>query len=400
MQNRQSFGWVLVLLAIVAGGCTGSTRSAMSAGPAGTPQASHAEISEATPPVVQDLPVLRPAENAKTLSTTDESAIPKPDVGAEASIVAEPGAMRCKLPTEMDEALGLYGSDVWPRGEVVLTFDDGPHPTITPRVLDLLAKHDMPATFFVVGRAINRKTFKIIQRMVAEGHTLGAHSYNHDVHMSTRVEGERTIAYIQGQHAVAQILVDLSLLATSEDHFDQLYRRVFQKDPAMYLPSSSLRTERAAFEARHEQLLAEYGFGPGERVHPVLYSRPPGGTPYLGQSPSWAKDGYDEAMDRLGMVNVMWHGGSGDTDPEKRADFGFLYGNIQHHARRGGVLLIHDYIRRDALASALDFIAGDPSIRVVSIDDAIGRKYGCAAWALRDRLHRPRTAPVVAALSR
>lgn len=394
---RNPTGWVLLLLTLVTLGCTTSLRPLEPAGPtaAGTPPTAPARSDGAGARPFRQPPV-RP-EQAKTLERENDP-IPKPEPGLEAPVVTEPGPMRCKLPTGSDEALGLYARDLWPRGEVVLTFDDGPHPTLTPRVLDMLAEHDMQATFFVVGRAINRKTFHLLQRMVGEGHTVGVHSYNHDVNMTRRVPGERTVAYVHGQHEVTQILVDLALIATSADHFDTLYRQVFERSPEVYLPSSSLRTERAAFVARHEALLAGYGFGPGQRVYPALYSRPPGGTPYLGLSEAWSKEAYDEAMGRLGMLNVMWHGGAGDTDPEKRGDFGFLFGNMRHHARRGGVLLVHDYVRGDALAAALRFMASDPEVRVVSIDEAVERKYGCAAWALHDRLRHPGPAPVAAPL--
>ncbi|MFW5738806.1 MAG: hypothetical protein ACOC1F_00425 [Myxococcota bacterium] len=54
-------------------------------------------------------------------------------------------------------------------------------------------------------------------------------------------------------------------------------------------------------------------------------------------------------------MNVMWHGGTGDTDPEKRGDFAFLH--AMRVARHGGVLLIHDYIRIDALTAVLKSIA-------------------------------------------
>jgi glycosyltransferase involved in cell wall biosynthesis/peptidoglycan/xylan/chitin deacetylase (PgdA/CDA1 family) len=61
---------------------------------------------------------------------------------------------------------------------VCLTFDDGPHPEHTPRLLDVLKKHDLRATFFVIGERAARHP-EIIQRMAAEGHVVGHHSYYH-----------------------------------------------------------------------------------------------------------------------------------------------------------------------------------------------------------------------------
>ncbi|MDA0728945.1 MAG: polysaccharide deacetylase family protein [Bacteroidetes bacterium] len=62
---------------------------------------------------------------------------------------------------------------------VHLTFDDGPHPDITPWVLDCLKDHEAKATFFVVGQQIARQP-DVVRRIVAEGHGLGAHSMSHE----------------------------------------------------------------------------------------------------------------------------------------------------------------------------------------------------------------------------
>lgn len=61
---------------------------------------------------------------------------------------------------------------------VYLTFDDGPSPTYTPQVLDVLAKHGAQATFFVVGYLAERYPL-IVQRIAHEGHTLANHSWDH-----------------------------------------------------------------------------------------------------------------------------------------------------------------------------------------------------------------------------
>lgn len=59
-----------------------------------------------------------------------------------------------------------------------LSFDDGPHPEHTPRLLDLLAEHDVHASFFVVGQRAESHP-AIVERIVAEGHLLGNHSWSH-----------------------------------------------------------------------------------------------------------------------------------------------------------------------------------------------------------------------------
>lgn len=61
---------------------------------------------------------------------------------------------------------------------VCLTFDDGPHPVHTPRLLDVLQDQGVRATFFVVGREVERHP-EIVRRMVAAGHLVGNHTFSH-----------------------------------------------------------------------------------------------------------------------------------------------------------------------------------------------------------------------------
>jgi peptidoglycan-N-acetylglucosamine deacetylase len=64
------------------------------------------------------------------------------------------------------------------RREVALTFDDGPHPEFTPRILDILKREKVPATFFVVGEQAQLYP-ALVRREVAEGHEIGNHTYHH-----------------------------------------------------------------------------------------------------------------------------------------------------------------------------------------------------------------------------
>ena len=59
-----------------------------------------------------------------------------------------------------------------------LTFDDGPHPDLTPRLLDRLDQLGLRATFYVIGNLVERYP-EIIRRMVASGHEIGNHTYSH-----------------------------------------------------------------------------------------------------------------------------------------------------------------------------------------------------------------------------
>ncbi|MCB9027391.1 MAG: polysaccharide deacetylase family protein [Bdellovibrionaceae bacterium] len=62
--------------------------------------------------------------------------------------------------------------------ELALTFDDGPHPTLTLELLDILKRENIQATFFTVGK--NVKSYPhIASEIVKQGHTLGTHTYSH-----------------------------------------------------------------------------------------------------------------------------------------------------------------------------------------------------------------------------
>ncbi|GAA2259098.1 glycosyltransferase [Streptomyces atrovirens] len=78
----------------------------------------------------------------------------------------------------IDARAGKVQSLSVPDHRLVLTFDDGPDPTWTPRVLDVLKKHDAHAVFFVTGTMASRYP-DLVQRMVDEGHEIGLHTFNH-----------------------------------------------------------------------------------------------------------------------------------------------------------------------------------------------------------------------------
>jgi len=64
------------------------------------------------------------------------------------------------------------------RPEIALTFDDGPHPRDTPHVLDVLTKHNVHATFFLVGQYVEQYP-DLVKKIHDAGHQLGLHCYRH-----------------------------------------------------------------------------------------------------------------------------------------------------------------------------------------------------------------------------
>ena len=87
---------------------------------------------------------------------------------------------------------GLMYASVWPTSqifgrtliagddprEIALTFDDGPNDAATPELLEVLARHDVRATFFAMG-SFARQRPEIVRAVVAAGHLLGNHTMSH-----------------------------------------------------------------------------------------------------------------------------------------------------------------------------------------------------------------------------
>jgi peptidoglycan/xylan/chitin deacetylase (PgdA/CDA1 family) len=61
---------------------------------------------------------------------------------------------------------------------IYLTFDDGPNPTVTPALLDTLARHNVKATFFIIDAYLTDETAPIVRRTFEEGHAVALHSGN------------------------------------------------------------------------------------------------------------------------------------------------------------------------------------------------------------------------------
>jgi peptidoglycan/xylan/chitin deacetylase (PgdA/CDA1 family) len=81
--------------------------------------------------------------------------------------------------------------------KVALTFDDGPNPPRTDEVLAILASKQVRATFFVIGKWIERWP-QSFERMVKAGHVIGNHSYLHDANLGDFDRAEAVIANITG----------------------------------------------------------------------------------------------------------------------------------------------------------------------------------------------------------
>jgi cellulose synthase/poly-beta-1,6-N-acetylglucosamine synthase-like glycosyltransferase/peptidoglycan/xylan/chitin deacetylase (PgdA/CDA1 family) len=97
--------------------------------------------------------------------------------------------------------IGREGSFEMPARTIALTFDDGPDPTWTPQILDVLGRHHAPATFFVLGSQVARNP-ELARRTVREGHQLGVHTFTHP-DVTGLPAWRRRAEYAQTEMAVA-----------------------------------------------------------------------------------------------------------------------------------------------------------------------------------------------------
>jgi len=66
-----------------------------------------------------------------------------------------------------------------PKGKVILSFDDGPNPQQTPYILDILAKHNVPGSFFLVGHRVKQHPNLVEKILATRTHVIGNHSWDH-----------------------------------------------------------------------------------------------------------------------------------------------------------------------------------------------------------------------------
>jgi peptidoglycan/xylan/chitin deacetylase (PgdA/CDA1 family) len=105
-----------------------------------------------------------------------------------------------KTPSYLKRLFSGLTWDVNSRDEVFLTFDDGPVPGVTDKVLDILQAYHCKATFFCIGDNV-RKHPELFQRILDEGHEVGNHTFHH-------VNGWKTrdIDYLQDITACATLV--------------------------------------------------------------------------------------------------------------------------------------------------------------------------------------------------
>ncbi len=87
-----------------------------------------------------------------------------------------------------------------------LTFDDGPHPDITPKVLDLLKSHNIKAGFFLIGNKAEKEQ-ALVKRIFSEGHLIGNHSYAHPMNFDF-LSTKKVLADLEKNEALIEDIID------------------------------------------------------------------------------------------------------------------------------------------------------------------------------------------------
>lgn len=287
-------------------------------------------------------------------------------------------ARRCRIGDWAGgRTIGIRAARLRIRDRVVLTFDDGPMWKGTRGVLRVLKKHRVRAAFFVVGKMINAVTYGLMQRIVREGHTLANHSYHH---LSGMVRHPRGAELVHREYLLGQAMVDIALLAKSAADFRKLRLRLLAGERARTFPDKLLerwpRIERA-----WRAILRERRPGDWSSPRPMLFVRPPGGSPFSRRFSRSHRRLYAQTLRRLGVINVLWDEDSGDSDPRlpaaERVDSKRQLEAIVKGARKGGIFLLHDRVAPDALDKALQRLKTSGRVTLTSLPDFALRWFWC-----------------------
>jgi peptidoglycan-N-acetylglucosamine deacetylase len=155
-----------------------------SVGATGTTSGSATEVTATAPPTTVSSPTTVSTTEAPTTTAPAPPAPPVP-------IVTVPPAI----------GAGPFWPGPW---QVALTFDDGPDPTWTPAILEQLARYGVPATFFVLGSAVERWPDMVAQ-MAAGGHRVQNHSWTHPY--LTALGNDGVLGQLSGTADVIQSIV-------------------------------------------------------------------------------------------------------------------------------------------------------------------------------------------------
>ena len=242
---------------------------------------------------------------------------------------------------------------------VYLTFDDGPIPEATPFILDTLAHYGVKATFFVVGDNV-RKHPDIFRRIVAEGHRIGNHTYNHigglkylsKNYLKNAEKAQEEIERIAAaqrsdelQPTAAELPQGGGIQVAREEITKDFAINNSNFDSATAGRNSSLRDRWSQFFTPQPQAAI---------LHSAAVSRnsaPFGSDPLFRPPHGWMRHDQYQTLTKHYRV-VMWDLVTRDYSRRLTADD--VVNNVKRYARNGSIITFHDSLRSiDKLYTAL-----------------------------------------------
>ncbi len=366
----------LLVLALAAGGVNAP-------GSAEEPTAQGQRVAPAPAPAPEPEPAPEEApEPPEALEPAEPAPPPRPDTSACKGL--EPDGKWSSRKRAQTWIPGIYEHTDLPDGELVLTFDDGPSGDHAELILDELKARGWKATFFLIGRSVKPTNYHLVQRMLAEGHALGNHTWHHDKDMAHK-GGRKTREYMRAELGYTQVAVDLALLAESPEDFTAISERVFDGKPPYKIAPERMAERWTEVAARHAEVLEERSGG--KSPYPMIYVRGAYGYPYLGSFSSEEREAFAEVVNELGMLNGQYH----------RNDVEDLSTVLPDVADTGGVIVTHTWKKPKGLLAGMKKVEANEAFSVVHLDDVTAREFGCSIEAIRLVLADRRDAAAAAA---
>ncbi len=281
---------------------------------------------------------------------------------------------------------GLYPGGRTERRVAALTFDDGPDDDTTGALLDILAAAQVPATFFVVGRILDSDSHPLIHRMHDEGHEIGNHTFRH-ARQFDRVMGVNSAHWVLAEVELCEIAINLALHTETTRDFRRARGDVFGD---LHWDTSPEDTVAAYPEIRdrYELWLADRALNPRRSA----YFRPPGGAPFYGGS-DYAPaihNQWGDAMERSGMLQVLWHRDTRDWELARRNDedevFKLTLARLLEAIHQGGIVLMHDRSNPEIVRAALARAAEWDDVQFVTLEHFVRQEFDCSLEDLQREL--------------
>lgn len=176
---------IMLLTSVYLTGCNAATpvQAAAPAGPTDSTQAPETALPEKDIPQSPEGPQVPPAEKISPPSTpadeSDNHPAPTPAPDLPQTPIHPYYDLSGNPPTAPGLTMRLRVFDVEPQKIAYLTFDDGPYPETTPHILKILQDEGVKATFFVLGKQIEKYPY-LLKAEYEQGEGIGNHTYSHD----------------------------------------------------------------------------------------------------------------------------------------------------------------------------------------------------------------------------